>query len=232
MKLYELINFEPKQSSQDRVNYSQKVRAKTNAKSLGAGAFGAAYDINSNKRLNQVTKIGRVGKFNALYDIVDAKTVDEDGYLIYLKEVYELQQGGTHNPYFPRIHDLTIRQNPDGTMMYRVNLEKLYPLYTPKLIDNEDLMKSLCNGMFNLDYELPDNFSVTELIAKKLNICGKYNGKAIRDPNLNQALTIIHRLIQEGNTNGGRLSLDLHGGNIMWRITGTMPQLVLLDPIA
>jgi hypothetical protein len=56
---------------------------------------------------------------------------------------------------------------------------------------------------------------------------GKYGN--IKDPELREALDFISKVQSEGKR---KFTMDLHSGNIMWRITGNRPQLVIMDPLA
>lgn len=217
MRLYELIDFEPKKSKQTRWSQDYKTASGTKSKELGQGSFGTAYDIDSPKRLNQVTKVGQGGNLRD----AGVDNIAEDGYLMYLKCVYDYEQAGNSNPYFPRIHDLKIRKNEhDGAISYRANIEKLYEYETEKIEGNEDLMLAMYDHMFHRTDDHPDIIHALNMVRY-----GKHN--IIKDPELKEAIIIIDGIIEKGN-----FSCDLYPQNLMWRITGTMPHLVFTDPIA
>lgn len=220
MKLYELINFDPIKSTTNNIVYNNRLRTDLKSKTLGSGSFGIVHDVGSGKRLNQVTKIGKGETINS----EPAKDVENDGYLSYLRAVYD---SGSSNPYFPRIHDLKIMRSKTEALTYRVNLEKLVEFNSDKIIGNEDLMQSIYEDMFG-DTRIRFGDSITSAI--KSNLEGALMGKfeSIKDPELLSALKLIYRVLK---SNPGFVA-DIHSGNIMWRITGTRPQLVIVDPIA
>lgn len=221
MKLYELISFEPKQSKKELTDYKSKLRL-MKADELGNGSFGAAYDTKSHKRPDQITKVAKVGNIGDS----SRRDIEDDGYLVYLKVVLS---SGIDNPYFPRVDDLTIRTNPDtGRSMYRVNLQKLVPFSSDKIYGNDDLMESLYNDMFTEKTTSYDDYGPAGGIKYNIsNMADIGNFEKIKDPELKQALEIILKLQRDNN-----FQMDLHSGNMMWRITGFRPQLVLTDPLA
>jgi len=238
MRLYELIDFDPKQSNQSVGSYSQRVQRATNPTHMGHGSFGAAYATDSPKRLNQITKIGKAASMpNGR--IIPADKISDDGYLSWLAMVDGCKHEGNNNPYFPVIHDLKIMRGNDGKLHYRVNMERLIPFDTPKILGNEDLMSALCNNMFGKDIQKKEGYDNTneeyddirgaygDLIKHQL-IRGLKNANAVKDENLRDALLAIKYLIDDSK----EFTEDIHSGNIMWRITGNIPQLVLVDPLA
>ncbi len=225
MRLQELIDFEPRKSTKTRLGYNDRTLDATDASKIGGGAFGSAYDTKSNKRLNQVTKLGRVAGFDDNSNIVSRSDIRNDGYLSYLKSVQEYNEERSPNPYFPVIHDLKIMKDAHGKLHYRANLEKLVPFFSDKVVQNEELMNSLYERMFGETYS--DDRPIADAMALKLTR-GLDNPDIITDKKLRSALALINKILE---TNPKFMD-DMHGNNIMWRITGTMPQLVILDPIA
>jgi len=141
---------------------------------------------------------------------------------------------GVNNPYFPVIHDLKIMKGEDGKLHYRVNMEKLIPFTSPKILGNEDLMASLCDHMFGKDIKDKEQLDSSELADMYGDLIrhelkrGLKNSNAVKDEDLREALLTIKDVMNDNP----RLTEDLHSGNIMWRITGHIPQLVLVDPLA
>lgn len=230
MRLYELIDFKPKSSNQSIGTYSSRVQQATKPVHLGTGSFGVAYGTNSPKRLNQITKIGKAASMPG-GRIIPTDEIKNDGYLSWLSTVGEYRKKGSNNPYFPRIDDLKIMKDATGKLHYRVNMEKLYDFRYMPILDNVDLMSSLCNKMFGEDVKNPDHevgySQYADLIQRNLREGTKHPSE-IKDENLKQALSIIRSLLDSNND----FMEDMHSGNIMWRITGTIPQLVIVDPIA
>jgi hypothetical protein len=222
MKLYELIDFVPKLSKHSALDNKDRLRKNTKADQIGNGSFGTAFDTKSNKRLNQVTKIGKTG---SIMSGNIAKKVEEDGWLLWMQAVHRAQKRGEDNPYFPIMDDLHIRKDKDGLLSYTANLHKLLPFRTAKLISNMDLMVSLREHMFGpTDITFSDGPDAANNILFHLN----QTSSAV-DRNLAAALNMVDQLIY---TSREEFMKDIHYGNVMWRITGTMPQLVIVDPIA
>lgn len=222
MKLYELIDFEPKLSKHSALDNKDRIRKNTGADQVGNGVFGTAFDTQSNKRLNQVTKVGKTG---SIMTGKVATKVEEDGWLVWMQAVHRAQQRGDHNPYFPIMDDLHIRKDKNGLLSYTANLHKLLPFETEKLTSNMDLMVSLREHMFGpTDIEFSDGRDAMHNILFHLN----QTSSAV-DRNLAAALNMVDQIIY---TSREDLIKDIHRGNVMWRITGTMPQLVIVDPIA
>lgn len=220
MRLYELVSFEPRSSERTHADYRSAISSKTKSTVIGSGAFSTAHHMNSGKRLNQITKIGRTGRMNDYKST--ARNIEDDGFLAYIKAIQ-----GKNNPYFPKVYDLKLTKNKDGHLTYIVNMHKLVEFTSPKIIDNVDLITSLYDKMFygrDYGYFSPDRpaKSLYETIIKAFSM-----PDLIKDKQLGEAIKIINELTLEY-----AFSFDLHTGNVMWRITGLMPQLVFLDPLA
>lgn len=229
MKLYELISFLPKtttKSFDDRVN--KKSNRLGNNSVLGRGHFGVVHSTDSPKRLNQVSKTGRAGRVG-LARPKPVDTIERDGYLSYIRMVDAFEKEGGQNPYFPRIHKLKLYRTPDGNIEYDADIEKLYPLDSPKITSNESLMHSLYHDMFEVKNETEIPIDASTIISQIDNISRGHFGNVLRikDDELRDALERISEVEQEG-----RFSMDLGSQNLMWRITGNRPQLVFTDPLA
>ena len=175
--------------------------------------------MNSQKRLNQVTKIGRAGTIGKNGNIFAVDNINEDGYLTWLYTIDRYRKSGINNPYFPVIHDLKIFKDTDGKIHYRVNMEKLVSIQSPKILGNRLVMSSLCDAMFGKDIsndttedEVPDEYY--RLISHGL-ARGLENAKTIKDKNLREALTLVNELIEKNPA----FMEDIYSNNIMWRIT-------------
>jgi hypothetical protein len=217
MRLFELINFEPKNTKRDYKTHANRISDTTKSKYQGSGHFAKVSHHDTPKRQNQVRKSGVAGMIGLDHPrrVTDPA---EDGYLCYIKMVVE---SGNKNPYFPRIHNVKTFRAPDGTIYYDVDLEKLYPYETEEISGNEDLISSLRDRMF-IDDENTKDDGISSLILNS-----DYDVSHIKDPKLKEAIIKIQAVAKEGDH-----SWDLGPSNMMWRITGNMPQLVFTDPIA
>ena len=229
MRLYEIINFEPKDSKSTERKHLNNIMTKTNAKQLGSGHFSKVLgpqDGADGKRMNQVHKVGRAG--NLVQGTNDVKEVAGDGYLLYLKAIHDYEQKGGQNPYFPRILNLTIRRKTDGNLYYTADIEKLYPFQNSKIVTNTDLMKSLYEQMFNDDGSRGKyDGNANEFVQKIEHAIDGHGLPYIKDKKLLEAINVVRQV----NSKEKFLN-DMHIGNIMWRITGNMPQLVITDPLS
>jgi len=220
MKLYELISFDPVQTKRSTSDFMNKFRDRPEFKDIGVGSFGRAMQVDRPKRLNQITKIGVAGKIGRKgIDKVDDPS--KDGYLSYLKMVHKIEQDGGYNPYFPRIESLRIKKSKNGEIHYHTDLEKLYPYKTSKIIQNQELMSSLKDEMFHItkhneDYDL----SMLVMVA-----CDGERSW-IKDPELAKAVSLIDKVAAKGH-----FRWDMGTNNMMWRITGNRPQIVITDPL-
>jgi hypothetical protein len=135
-----------------------------------------------------------------------------------------------NNPFLPRIHKV----NSPGKDISEIQMEKLYPLKLPELINDQDqlLMKSLWEQYFITPYPHQEEHPVLALdsLSYKLNqavVNSSYLN--INDKQLIKALKFVKQFID--NSVHIKLHSDIHNGNLMWRITGNKPQLVIVDPL-
>lgn len=220
MKLYELIDFTPKKSNIDKIAYSNRVNKATKPPvDVGNGHFAQVTQHDSPKRLNQVNKVGTAGQVGGKGPDPRPR-VEEDGYLSYLKMV---QDDTSQNPFFPRIHDLKIRKDPEtGNLTYNVKLEKLFSF--DKIYDNPELVSSMREHLFNVENERVEHYSLSTLIYAA---CNDSDYDLVKDPQFLEAIKKIDAIATRYHH-----AWDIGPGNVMWRMTGTMPQLVLSDPLS
>lgn len=233
MRLFELISFLPKTTTKSFKDRLKKVKQVPNTHPMGRGHFGSAFVHDSPKRKGQVIKYAKAGSVDSVQRSTGGEqTIKNDGYMTYIKMVIDFEEGGGHNPYFPRIDELIPFKGPDGNEYYKIALQKLYPIDNPKISGNEDLMLSIAEHMFDFEPGTEPVKMTGYEISKILMYAadGEYpNISGLKDPQLMDAMTMIDGLVR---TTPQKFHWDLGSGNVMWRITGTMPQLVFTDPIA
>lgn len=223
MRLFELINFDPVNTNKNYKTRSNRVADTTKSTVKGTGHFAKVNQHDSPKRLNQVRKTGQAGKigYNEPSPVDDPS---KDAYLSYIKMVVEDK---SQNPYFPRVHNVQTFRAPNGDIYYNVDLEKLLPFRTEKIYDNEALTDSLRERMFKFDDTNPnDDFGGYSLSQQMMYAC-EADTNRIRDPKLLDAVQKINSLIEKSDHHW-----DMGSANMMWRLTGNMPQIVLTDPVA
>lgn len=241
MRLSEIVNFEPVQGKNIQKSKVKSYIDKNKINTTGEeGMYARAYDFNSPKRLNQVTKVARAGKWDKPY----ADNITDDAYLTYLKTIQDLEKSGHNNPYFPKIHDLRIVRDENGKLSYHVNMEKLVNINSPKILNNRKLIKSVGDKLVkdpirlnDTDYvehdyaenpDVEDSKEYLKHVIETLDVAIENNNYSdIKDENLINALKVINKIKSTYS-----FLPDIHPGNVMWRITGTMPQLVITDPLA
>jgi len=158
--------------------------------------------------------------------------MDQDAYYTYVKEIRDLKREGYHNPFFPQVYNIDITQDPKGNQRPRYRIEKLQRgedfsfeallgLYERLFYDEFDQRE--LEGVSNRSY------AVWREIARQVDRAVEHsNYTNIRDDQLEEALLLINRIIQENP----EWNVDLHMNNIRVRGSRTGPQLVLMDPIS
>jgi len=215
MRLQELIDFTPRDRKSNS-DLGRRLDRRSNIDKLGSGSFGSAYSINSNKRLNQVTKSGIARNMN--YSIF--KELTDDGYIAYIKAIVD---SGLNNPYFPRIDDFKVYKKSNNQFTYVANIERLIPLQSERI--PREMASAMWEKMF-LD-EPAEEPSLEDIVYKMAYIVAGKNTYLIKDKQLKQALGLIIGILRDS-----KFMNDIYDKNIMMRITGNMPQLVFTDPIA
>lgn len=232
MRLSELISFDPKDTSTPYRKRVYKTYTPT-SREIGRGHFASAIAHDSPKRVGQVKKIGQAG-LPALSGSVPrlVSNVSDDAYLSYLKMVDDYNKSGKDNSYFPKIYNLKIFRKPDGTLDYNIDMEKLLKLGYEPINNNEMQMHALYKKLFKTAGTEEDDpaFDVSGhgIYIELSRIIDDGNFGLIRDAKLKEALMMIESLLKSNR----KFRWDIHPGNIMWRITGNIPQLVIIDPIA
>lgn len=134
-----------------------------------------------------------------------------------------------NNTFFPRVKGVRSLHSNTTTM----DIERLKPFNTPGLGDNVELLLSLWERYYKwrvpiqLKGESDSNyrFDIQWKFLHNLNDVIKY-GSGTADPQLTQAYKIIDHLRSKHDQ-----VIDIHSGNVMWRLTGVGPQLVITDPM-
>ncbi len=134
------------------------------------------------------------------------------------------------NPFFPRIFSAKIHEMPndaDGALPYRliIVMEKLHP------VDSEKLQDATIESLWRLGINT-DSWSDDELYDAVLNVKMAFNNSDRRkklaaetnNPQFKEALELLEPYFEAFGT-------DMHIGNIMIRLTGSGPQIVLIDPL-
>jgi len=216
MKLLEVSEMEPKEVSQTYSQYQKQLEGMAKCqliKQLGSpGVFGAAYQSPTDPKI-------AVKTYQLTPEYPDYQW---DAYTQWLIQT----MNRSHNPYFPRVHDVQIFVCAPGRgrrrVMYGVvHMEKLEPL------DDND---------FGQYYPFNDRDYLIKNPRQFSYPMGVYTQHFMRqarakDPALYDAVSLIHRLADNHS-----FQLDTHGDNVMWRMEpglgGSDRQLVFTDPLA
>jgi hypothetical protein len=191
---------------------------------VGSGANAAVYRKDDPEHLNTVQRVS------------SAKGTDDRGYHAYA-EFLTRYPGLRKNPYLPRLRK--VEHTADNVVEYEV--ERLHPFHDER-ISHAPTLWALCNRIFTPDRVLKIKSAVandmtsegkealkTRIIGTLImavNLRDTRQRETIQDPLLRQALRVISAV-----TRHDIVYPDIHEGNIMWRLTGTMPQLVITDPL-
>lgn len=228
MKLYELLDADrwdeegpdapylKRKGPKSVINAANKLRAEeSDHKYVGSGTYAYVGRRDTPHDMDRVTRLGPKA----------------DGSAHYLKAV---QSAGLHNnPYLPR---LLARPKTSGNVQ-TAQIERLLPFRTPKIITNTELMESMWDMWFTtplpstvrvvLDKPEEFAFDFPDEVSVVLNDYLSRGGNShVKDQQLKEALNFIIALMKKHN-----LAEDLHPDNMMWRMTGNMPQLVITDPV-
>lgn len=138
------------------------------------------------------------------------------------------------NPYFPRVLSL----NTNSTTTASAKIERLVSVTSPRVLSTA-MMVATAEYMFNEpvpgfeDVKATDDLPQDELheyiatIAEILDriVANRRVAITIKDPQLKAALSDLQYIARSEHYN-----VDIHDENIMWRITGNRPHLVITDP--
>lgn len=225
MKLHDLFEFDDwNLTTPDlRVNGDPRVlnkienlrRTQPDHQYVGSGTTAYVGRRTNPHEMDRVTRVGPKG--------------DAAGY--YIQAVHT---AGLHNnPYLPRT--LSKPKTQDGVQT--VEIERLVPFTAPKIIENEELMLSMWEHWFTIPLTSGIKSSLgtrefgrvfAQAVTYRIIPAALHRGdmSAIRDADMREALQFIHALKSKY-----KFFEDIHTENVMWRMTGTMPQLVFTDPL-
>lgn len=188
----------------------KKARDVPSHKHLGTGANAYVYQNEDPQEIGNVKRIS-------------ATTDPTSKYLQTILSTPDLHD----NPFLPRVHEV---KRPSKKTV-EIQMEKLYSsMASPLVNDDEQLMlRALWERYFNRPYPEPQNYKfIVVALVKILNSAVEENHyRFIKDPQLVEALQFIRAFMLKNKAHP-----DIHYGNVMWRITGNMPQLVITDPLS
>lgn len=169
-----------------------------------------------------------VSKIDTPHDMdrVSRTSSDTDGGTVYLKYVYNHPEL-SNNPFFPKV----LGNNTTGSVV-TYQIERL--VEAEVLSDNEYLMESLWNLYFTVPYPPKDHYKsrVDQISSVIADVAKKYKlDIVIKNKQLLSAIKVIQSISVQRNGHDKLNDIDIHTDNIMWRMVGTMPQLVITDPL-
>lgn len=223
MKLLEILDFNPRKTTKDVEDYRGRHLASTDSEIIGSpGSFATALYNPSHKRIATVYKIGTASKLDFSHEsgIRPVKSHREDAYLSYLEMIDSLNH---INPFFPKVYNLKVFEDPQGHIFYQAEMEKLKDL-NDLYRNNKDLSKQLTARYFKEDSQL-----LYYGISTALSIAveeSRFRNDIIDDDLLDAIHLIEHRVIPLG------FHWDMGSRNIMIRLTSVGAQPVLTDPVA
>ncbi|HEY6437964.1 MAG TPA: hypothetical protein VIY47_15345 [Ignavibacteriaceae bacterium] len=215
MRLYEFImpmdtygEFEDPEGPQEK----RLKKLHSQGDEVSSGGYATVFSHDLPKRLNQVRKMPNK----------EEPSFENDPYILYVKSILKLKENGYKNSYFPRIIKFKEVKDRNSQNSYIVDIETLHHEDT---FDNE-VINSIKKKIFH-NTERIGKITNPDMAALIVDAYEK-NPENIKDTEFLQALNIIHRI----DNNFSETMFDISGQfNHMYRISGTMPQLVLSDPL-
>ena len=135
----------------------------------------------------------------------------DDGYIQYIKTVMKHQD----NPFFPKIYNAKLYKEGD-TYALNMQLERLYSVKNPKI---NDAVRHMFKEV-GLDYDTYDTENWDDVKwVRQIQVKNVH-----RNPKFARAVNILIPHLR-------RFGSDLHRENLMVRLTGAGPQLVITDPV-
>jgi len=184
------------------------------------------------------------GNDNNAIKIIDIPDTDDPTYQ-YIDMVMDNQD----NPHFPRIHGAKLYENSEDTksdwghmtpLKLVINMEKLIPFNNDKVIHNLPiLLQQLGISDRELGIQRDANGDIAQQDENSIDIIGNYlqgifatpKGRAYlisktQNKQLKEALQLTSNVLDNTKSRG-----DLYEYNVMLRLTGSGPQLVIVDPV-
>lgn len=188
-------------------NVVKNLRSHKRHKYLGSGSY-AYVGTNDDDNFGDVHRVAGV----------------EDGGSMYLKYL-AAHPDFMDNPFFPRVRKVETEKDTQVTIV-----ERLLPFKTDAVYSNGPLIRAIWKRYFNITiedaiHEYGGSFQHAIPYVLRKALINDYVGD-IKDEVLVDA---VHKLVQIAQALGD-VEVDLHQGNIMWRMAGYQPQLVITDP--
>lgn len=172
-----------------------------NRKFIGAGAF--SY-IDQDQSPHEMDNVHRT------------HTEELDGGTLWYQMIINTPNASS-NPFLPRVIS---KGRSNGFPTFQV--EKLYPL--SKISNDQHILDVFMRQVFGTtNPEVKSNWDFSEMIFSAVD---QTSGIKLT-PQFQRVASMINRLMDLHPD----LGLDIHAGNLMVRITGNMPQLVVVDPL-
>lgn len=153
-------------------------------------------------------------------DNVTRLSSSADGNVAFLEAIFNTPeiQG---NPFLPKVRSV---KGDHGSA--HVVVERLYSYESNKLSSPEMLLAWW--NRIAVEHRTVNEISIhsiPDLLDRSVGRPVRSQG-TIKDKQLLEAINFITSVQTQH-----RLTVDIHTGNLMWRVTGTMPQLVIVDPL-
>lgn len=207
---YTQMNKYPDYASNKLRKHIDNINQNPKNKYVGSGVQGYVHKTDDPMQMDRVTR-----------------TADRDeAGTMYLKFIHEHPQLA-NNPFFPKVLDAT---QPDSDVP-SYHVEKLYPIDAPAI--SKEYKDALMKKYFVMS-DVSDSNDPVEYakdIAHEISSAVSYGERNVRDPMLKQAIILIRRIKAIFAKTGMNPIVDIHSGNIMWRMTNKGPQLVITDPL-
>lgn len=148
---------------------------------------------------------------------------EDDSNVYFLDAITHAPQHVQNNPYLPRVRSTSIEGGVHTAIM-----ERLQPFQTGSIAGNKGLLMVILNEIDG-DHRLSERevtvSHITNAIQSALFQPSAHSWGS--NPAFREACEFIRSVEEENDS-----TIDIHDGNIMWRLTYPRPQLVITDPIA
>lgn len=167
-------------------------------------------------------------------------TAQDNAYSLFIKFLTN-NENAKDNIHFPRIHEIKKFTKNGNHSVIQYVMEKLHMTLYDYIRDDLDNLEMLCN--IYLKDSIAEKYTELKNDKKKLTLFLRQNysipvpfvqdilnPENIKLESFKEALYILKGFLKQATKIGHRV--DLHGNNLMVRLTNTGPQIVIIDPVS
>lgn len=198
----------------------KKALAVPGAEKLGSGFYGKTYTVPGD--------VEKVVKYSRL----QGRSWDDDGYYRYVTGLRDAKRVSRNNPFLPQIYSVKRLKSPRGIPYLETVMEKLYSFDSLSDDQAKDVLEKLAGEHLSTEIKPFGNWKKTLVDVVKQFVVFPDNEVEVEDKtfyiNNKEFINAVVILLKYS----ADFKPDIHGGNLMFRMTPTGPQLVLSDPLS